>query len=112
MSSALARYEAGISWLATHERSLWVLVLLGYGLGDLSTTLVGLWTGRGAEAGPVAAVLVAEFGVLSLVVLKLATLGTFYLCWRLIAWPLRVAIPLAVALVGVFVTVWNAVVLL
>lgn len=112
MSSALARYETGVSWLAARERRLWVIVLLGYGVGDLATTLVGLWTGRGAEAGPVAALLVAEFGIPALVVLKLVTLGTFYLCWRLIAWPLRVAVPLAVALVGVGVTAWNVFVLL
>lgn len=110
--SALDRYEAGFAWLARRERGLWIAVLFGYGLGDLLTTLVGLSTGRGAEAGPVAAGLVAEFGLPVLVVLKLTSLGTFYLAWRLLGWPARVAIPMGVAATGVFVTAWNVVVLL
>lgn len=108
----LDRCESGFAWLTVRERSLWTVVLLGYGAGDLATTLVGLRTGRATEAGPVAAAVVAEFGLLSLVVLKLVTLGTFYLAWRLLAWPTRAAIPIAVAGVGVFVTVWNVAVLL
>ena len=109
--SPLDRYESGIAWLASRQRGLWLVVLLGYGLGDLGTTLVGLSTGRGAEAGPLAAGLVAELGLPALVVLKLTSLVTFYLAWRLIARPFRVAVPLAVAGVGVVVTVWNVVVL-
>jgi hypothetical protein len=110
--SILDRYESGLTWLMVRERWLWIVVLLGYGAGDLATTLVGLRAGRASEAGPVAAAVVSEFGLLSLVVLKLATLGAFYLAWRLLAWPTRAAIPLAVAGVGVFVTVWNVTVLL
>ena len=110
--AVLDRYEAGFTWLARRERALWAAVLLGYGVGDLLTTLVGLSTGRGAEAGPVAAELVAEFGIPALVVLKLASLGAFYLLWRLLGWPARVAVPMGVAGIGVFVTAWNAVVLL
>ena len=110
--SLLSRYESGIAWLAARERGLWLVVLLGYGLGDLGTTLVGLTTGRGAEAGPLAAGLVSEFGLPALVALKLTSLATFYLAWRLLARPFRVAVPLAVAGVGVVVTAWNVVVLL
>jgi hypothetical protein len=110
--SVLDRYEAGIARFAVHERALWAVALLGYGLGDLLTTLVGLSTGRGAEAGPVAARLVAGFGLPALVVLKLSSLAAFYLAWRLLPRPTRVAVPLAVAGVGVLVTAWNAVVLL
>ena len=98
--------------MAARERLLWTIALLGYGVGDLGTTMVGLWTGRGVEAGPVAAGLVAEFGLLALLLLKLATLGTFYLSWRLVGPPVRVAVPFAVAVVGVFVTTWNVFVLL
>jgi hypothetical protein len=110
--SVLDRYEAGLAWLSVRERWLWAVVLLGYGLGDLGTTLIGLSTGRGAEAGPVAAGIVAGFGLPALVVLKVVTVGAFYLLWRLIAWPARVAVPLAVGGVGVFVTAWNVAVLL
>jgi hypothetical protein len=106
------RYESGIACLAARERALWTVALLGYGVGDLGTTLVGLSTGRGAEAGPVAAELVAEFGLLALVALKLSSVATFCLAWRLIAWPFRVAVPLGVAGVGLVVTVWNVTVLI
>ena len=112
MRSVLTRYEAGIDLLASRERDLWLLAVLGYGIGDLGTTLVGLSTGRGAEAGPVAAELVAGFGLLGLFVLKLATFGTFYLSWRLVSPTIRVAVPLAVAIVGLLVTGWNVLVLL
>lgn len=101
-----------IARLALRERALWAVALLGYGVGDLATTLVGLSTGRGAEAGPVAAELVAAFGLPALVVLKLSSFLAFYLSWRLLARPFRVAVPLAVAGVGVVVTGWNVVVLL
>lgn len=110
--SVLDRYETGLAWLAVRERSLWIVVLLCYGLGDLLTTLVGLATGRGAEAGPVAAELVAEFGLPALVALKLTSLATFYLAWRLLPRPVRVAVPIGVAGVGVVVSVWNLFVLL
>lgn len=98
--------------MAARERGLWIIALLGYGVGDFGTTLVGLWTEQGVEAGPVAAGLVTEFGLLALLVLKLTTLGTFYLSWRLVGPPIRVAVPLAVAVVGVLVTTWNVSVLL
>lgn len=68
---------------------------------------MGRSTGRGTEAGPVAAELVAEFGLPALIVLKLTSLGTFYLAWRLLGWPARAAIPMGVAATGVLVTVWN-----
>ena len=110
--SVVDRYESGIAWFAIRERLLWTAALLGYGLGDLGTTLIGLSTGRGAEAGPIAAELVAQFGLLALVALKLSSLVTFYLTWRLVAWPFRVAVPLAIAGVGLLVTAWNVVVLL
>lgn len=105
------RPESGLDRLAARERVLWVLALLGYGLGDLVTTLVGLSTGRAAEAGPVAGP-VAEFGLPALVALKLASLVAFYLAWRLLPRPFRVAVPLAVAGVGAVVSAWNATVIL
>lgn len=95
------------SQLADAERSVWVVAILAYGVGDTLTTYVGLRSGRGAEAGPLAAPLVETYGILGLVGLKVVTLGLFYLTWRFARPPARVAVPLAVAVVGIGVTAWN-----
>ena len=93
--------------LSDHEGTVWAVAVLAYGVGDTLTTYVGLRSGRGAEAGPLAAPLVEGFGILGLVGLKLLTLALFYTTWRLARPPARVAVPLAVAVVGVGVTAWN-----
>lgn len=93
--------------LADAEWTVWVVAVLAYGLGDTLTTWVGLRSGRGAEAGPLAAPLVETYGILGLVGLKVVTLALFYLVWRVARPPARVAVPLAVAVVGVGVTAWN-----
>ncbi|MFC7227682.1 DUF5658 family protein [Salinirubellus salinus] len=95
------------SQLADAEGTVWVVAVLAYGAGDTLTTWVGLRSGRGAEAGPLAAPLVETYGILGLVGLKVVTLALFYLTWRVARPPARVAVPLAVALVGVGVTAWN-----
>jgi hypothetical protein len=93
--------------LRGRQRTVWLLALLAYGVGDLATTVVGLSFGRAAEAGPLAAESLARGGFPGLVALKLATLLGFYLLWRVASTPGRVAIPLALAVVGVGVTLWN-----
>lgn len=93
--------------LTDHEGTVWAVAVLAYGVGDTLTTYVGLRSGRSAEAGPLAGPLVESYGILGLVGLKVATLGLFYLSWRFARQPARVAVPLAVAVVGVGVTAWN-----
>jgi len=95
------------SRLAEQKGVLWAVAILAHGGGDTLRTLVGLRAGRGAEAGPLAAPLVEGYGPLGLLGLKLVTLGLFYLTWRISREPMRVAVPLAAAVVGVLVTAWN-----
>lgn len=104
--------DATVRRLAAYQRRLWVLAVVSYGFGDLVTTLVGLAAGRGSEAGPLAAGLFGRFGLLGIVLLKLASLAVFYLLWRVGPKPGRVAVPLALSAVGVTVTAWNVSVLL
>lgn len=97
--------------LEGHSRLLWAIGIGFYGIGDTLTTVVGFWAGRGVEAGPVVALLMAQAGILGLLVVKVAVLLGFYLAWRVLHSPGRVGIPLALSIVGVFVTGWNGVVL-
>ena len=104
--------DAAVRRLATHQRAWWLIALASYGVGDLATTLVGLATGRGSEAGPLAASLLGRFGLPGIILLKLVSLLMFYLLWVLAPEPGRVAVPLALVAVGVGVTVLNPWVLL
>jgi hypothetical protein len=95
-----------------HERWLWAAALVAYGVGDTVTTMVGVASGKAAEAGPLAGPIVEAFGLGGLIALKIAVLVAFYAIYLLARTPGRVAVPLALALVGGVVTVWNLLVLL
>lgn len=103
--------DAAVAALDARWRALWLVAVASYGVGDAATTTVGLWTGAGAEAGPLATALVVRYGLAGLFGLKVGSLLVFYLLWRLAPAPARVAVPLALAVVGVAVSVWNGVVL-
>ena len=96
--------------LAARQRLVWAAAILLYGVGDTVTTFWGLSTGGIAEAGPVAAPLMEAYGRYSLLAVKAVTFAAFYLLWRLVRTPGRVAVPLALATVGALVTAWNLVV--
>ena len=98
--------------LAGHTPVLWALAVALYGVGDLLTTLVGLYGGRAAEAGVVASVLVESYGVVAVVPLKLGSFVLFYLVWRAVPVPHAVGVPLGLAILGLLLTAWNAFVLL
>lgn len=96
--------------LASRQQLVWAAALLLYGVGDTVTTFWGLTTGGIAEAGPVAAPLMESYGRYALLAVKAATFAAFYLLWRLVRTPGRMAVPLALATVGALVTAWNIVV--
>jgi hypothetical protein len=103
--------DGALAVLLDHQRAVWLVALLAYGVGDLATTTVGLSLGRVAEAGPLATRTLARWGWPGLVGLKSAVLAGFFLLWYAVRTPGRVAVPLALAVVGVCVTVWNVVVI-
>lgn len=97
--------------LAARQRVVWAAAILLYGVGDTVTTFWGLSTGGIAEAGPVAAPLMEAHGRFVLLGVKAVTFTAFYLLWRLVRTPGRVAVPLALATVGALVTAWNVAVI-
>lgn len=99
-----------ILWkLDDNQRRLWALAVVFYGVGDLSTTLFGLATADVSEIGPIMGPLVERYGPSGIVVGKLGSFVAFWLIWYLLWKPTRVAVPLALIIVGGVVTVWNAV---
>lgn len=97
--------------LAARQRQVWLAAVLLYGVGDTVTTFWGLSSGGVAEAGPVAAPLMEAHGRIVLLGVKAVTFAAFYLLWRLVRTPGRVAVPLALTTVGALVTAWNLVVI-
>jgi hypothetical protein len=93
--------------IVDRESALWAVAVLAYGVGDLTTTWLGLTAGTVAEAGPLAAPAVERAGIAGLAGLKATTLVAFYLLWRQWPTPRRAAIPIALAVVGTGVTAWN-----
>jgi len=90
---------------------LWGGAFLLYGVGDTVTTTVGLATGGVAEAGPVAAPLLEAYGVVALPAVKAVVFALFFVVWLALRRPGRGAVPLALAVVGGLITVWNLVVI-
>ena len=64
------------------------------------------------EASPLPAVLLAHFGVLALLALKLVVVGCCYLLWVAVPREYAIGIPLGMALLGGIATGWNTTVLL
>ncbi len=98
--------------MTTWERRCWILALLFYGIGDTVTTLVGLSTGGAAEIGPLAGPAMEHYGSAGLLGIKIVIFGLFWFVWTVIDSPGRAAVPLALALVGVAVTIWNSLVII
>lgn len=103
--------EGPFRTLAERETVVWLSAVVLYGVGDTVTTYAGLTVGGIAEAGPIAAPLMAAHGQVALLAIKAATFALFYLAWRHLRTPGRVAVPFALATVGGVVTLWNLVVI-
>lgn len=97
--------------LARHERLFWVAAIIWYGIGDTITTMGGLWYTEAAEIGPVAGPAIGAFGAVGLIAIKVALFSIGGLIAAQLSRPTRVAIPVALMLVGAVVTTWNAVII-
>lgn len=96
----------------SRDQFFWVTALLFFGLGDLTTTSVGIQLSQVMEVGPVQAPLLEQFGMISVPGLKVAVFAFFYAIWRLISEPHNIAVPVALTVVGIAVTAWNSIILL
>lgn len=99
--------SAGLGILARNRRSLWILAVCFFGIGDLVTTGIGLRTGQVVEVGPIAGPVVRVLGFPGMVALKVGFLTACFVAWRRVPDPDRVGIPLALAAMGVLITGWN-----
>lgn len=94
--------------LLAHERLLWALAVLAYGIGDSLTTFVGLEVSGVVEAGPIAGPAIEHFGRGGLLLIKGILFTTFATVYAILSTPGRVAIPLALIVVGIAVSAWNS----
>lgn len=94
-------------------RHLWSVSIVLWVVGDALTTIVGLQLGA-VERSPLAAIAIGEFGLLSILLLKLLALGLFgilYLSVRRRKEVWSIGIPVGLALLGAAVTAHNSVTL-
>lgn len=96
-----------VSILEDASTELWLIALLGFGVGDVLTTMIGLSAGHLVEVGPFVAPMINHFGVTALVGLKVASFVLAGLLWLATPRPHAVGVPLGLATLGVLVTGWN-----
>ncbi|WP_253738570.1 hypothetical protein [Halohasta salina] len=90
--------------------ALWVVAVAFFGVGDLTTTAVGLQFPGVVEAGPVVGPVVDRYGIAGIGLVKCLVLAGSYGLWRAVPTPHRLGVPLGLAVVGVGVTGWNTVI--
>lgn len=100
------------SVIDAYEVELWSLAIVFFVVGDVVTTGLGYRMPGVVEASPLPAALLAEFGLVALLALKVVAVAGAYLVWTAIPREYAVGIPLAIALLGVLATGWNTTVLL
>jgi hypothetical protein len=109
----MAQATGTVRLLTRYTPVLWGVGIVFFGVADLVSTFVGLYGfERAVEASPVVAALVHRFGLMTFPILKIGSFVLFYAVWRVVPRPYCVGVPLALATLGVLVTVWNAAVLL
>ncbi|MFW6003808.1 MAG: hypothetical protein ACOCPT_05250 [Halanaeroarchaeum sp.] len=95
----------------TLHRWAWISAVVFFVAGDFVTTTLGLTVDGVVERNSILAPLVAEHGVVVILVLKAVVVGGGYVFYRTLPRPHDVGVPLGFATVGVAVTGWNVVVL-
>jgi len=88
-------------------RRLWLLAALGFGVGDVVTTAVGLGMVGVVEANPLLLASLRPVTLGTMIALKLAVFAGCYVFWRRLPQPHAVGVPLGLAVVGVLVTARN-----
>ena len=90
--------------------TLWVAAIVFFGVGDLTTTAIGLGVAGVVEAGPVVGPVIDRYGVAGIGLVKTLVFAGSYGLWRAVPAPHRLGVPLGLAVVGVGVTGWNSLV--
>lgn len=90
---------------------LWWLSVAFFGIGDLLTTATATVTSTIAEGSPTIGLVVANYGFIGFVAIKLVVLAIGYAIWRSVGYPHNVGVPLALSVLGIGFTTWNLVVI-
>jgi len=99
---------ADFGWLLeSMTPGLWIVAIVFFGVGDLTTTALGLSTGALVEASPLAAPILGQLGLSALVVLKMLGFAVSYIAWREVPNPVATCVPLWLSSLGVILTGWN-----
>ncbi|WP_410765987.1 DUF5658 family protein [Haloferax sp. DFSO60] len=95
--------------MASLDTMLWGAAVLTYGVGDYLTTVVGVKMAGIQEGNPIVRLLSGgDPGPASFAVLKLISVGLFFAVYWLVKPAFaRVAVPLALTLLGIVVTGKN-----
>lgn len=83
-------------------------------VGDLITTYLGLYLypNRIVEDNAIPAVMINEFGLWSLIPIKIVIFSLFYLLYKISPNPHNIGVPIGLTAIGVVVTLWNSYLLL
>lgn len=83
-------------------------------IGDLGTTYMGLYyyPNQIIEGNAIPALMINELGLWSLIPIKIAIFGIFYLLYRISPDPHKIGVPIGLTTIGVIVTLWNILLLL
>lgn len=99
-------------WLLPTERTLWLLAILLFAIGDIVTTTIGQNLGL-YEMNPIFRWLFAHYPVPLVMTVGMGLqIGVAILISQRLRTPLRVIIPLGLALLGMHVTHSNVLVIL
>ena len=101
------RFETVTHSLVDRQSSVWAAALFFFVGGDLLTTFVGLQFSSVEEMGPIAAIFLATYGFEALLALKIVAFSVFVVFWWYVPPPSNVGVPLALVIVGIFLTIWN-----
>jgi hypothetical protein len=91
---------------------LWCVAVVAYGVGDLTTTVVGLSTPNVSEINPLVASYVRQNGIFGIVLLKFGVFSLSYALWRITPRRFALIVPLVLSVFGIAATTWNLYVLL
>ena len=91
-----------------HNKTIWLFVGAFFIIGDLVTTYYGLTYLLITEGNPLAASLYSSYGFGSLVLTKAIFTGIMFSIWRRMNHQSRIGIPIGLAVIGGFATVWNS----
>ena len=99
--------DRSVELLAQYTGWLWLGAFLFYGVGDFTTTLIGLRFPTIAEASPVAAWVIRTVGLWGIIPVKVASLAAFFGLWAAIPRPVNTGVPLGLCATGFLATLWN-----